>query len=233
MTDIQDEHESFENNVDPAAPLAVYTPAAKQTDESKPATKHAGLAIALTNIGILLLAPVTAIFLLVFVFQSYRVDGQSMQTTLNNDDRLIVWKLPRTVAQVTGNQYVPNRGDVIILKESGLSTYGDSTDEKQLVKRVIGLPGDHVVIKNGQVKIYNDEHPNGFNPDAALPYGKTTDLSFTPTDVDFKLTDSQIFVCGDNRTNSLDSRTFGPIETKQIVGKLIARIWPLSKAEKF
>ena len=77
-----------------------------------------------STIFILLLAPAIAVLLTLFVFQSYQVDGPSMEATLQNNDRLIVWKLPRTWAKVTGHQYIPKRGDVIILNESGLNSFG-------------------------------------------------------------------------------------------------------------
>jgi signal peptidase I len=187
----------------------------------------------LSTIGILLLAPLIAILLTAYVFQSYQVDGPSMQETLHNNDRLIVWKLPRTWAKITGHQYVPNRGDIIILNESGLSNYGDAQDTKQLVKRVIGLPGDHVVIKDNVITVYNKEHPDGFQPDKTLPYGKNGAIPPTNNNIDVTLGSTQIFVCGDNRSDSLDSRIFGPVETNQVIGKLVARIYPLSKAQAF
>ena len=71
----------------------------------------------ISTISILLLAPVIAIILTVFVFQSYQVDGPSMETTLQNNDRLVVWKLARTWSKVTHHAYIPNRGDVIIFNE--------------------------------------------------------------------------------------------------------------------
>lgn len=186
-----------------------------------------------STIAILLLAPVIAIVLTLYVFQSYQVDGPSMEQTLQNNDRLIVWKLPRTWARITGNQYVPNRGDIVILNESGLSSFGSETDSKQLVKRVIGLPGDHIVIKNNILTVYNSEHPNGFEPDSTLPYGQDGAIPPTTDELDVQLSSTELFVCGDNRPNSLDSRSFGPIQTSQVVGKLVARILPLSSAEKF
>lgn len=187
----------------------------------------------LGTIGILLLAPIIAILLTMFVFQSYQVDGPSMEQTLQNNDRLIVWKLPRTWARITGHQYVPQRGDIIILNEAGLASYGSPDDSKQLVKRVIGLPGDHVVIKDNVLTIYNSTNPNGFQPDATLPYGQDGAIPPTTNDVDVTLSATQLFVCGDNRPNSLDSRTFGPIETNQVVGKLVARILPVNNMQIF
>jgi signal peptidase I len=187
----------------------------------------------LSTIGILLLAPLIAILLTVYVFQSYQVDGPSMQNTLHNGDRLIVWKLPRTWARITGHQYVPKRGDIIILSESGLSNYGDTQDTKQLVKRVIGLPGDHIVIKNNAITVYNKQYPNGFKPDTTLPYGQNGAIPPTMNNLDLTLSSTQLFICGDNRPDSLDSRIFGPIQTKQVVGKLVARVFPLPDAKRF
>jgi len=170
--------------------------------------------------------------LISFVFQSYEVDGPSMETTLQNQDRLIVWKLPRTWARITHHQYVPQRGDIIVFVESGLSQYGQQ-DTKQLIKRVIGLPGDHVVVKDGKVTVYNSQHPTGFNPDTSLPYGAHNHIPSTSGTIDVTLSQDELFVNGDNRPVSLDSRTFGPIKTSQVVGKLMLRVYPLSKSGTF
>jgi signal peptidase I len=140
-----------------------------------------------STIFILLLAPAIAVLLTLFVFQSYQVDGPSMEATLQNNDRLIVWKLPRTWAKVTGHQYIPKRGDVIILNESGLNSFGSPADSKQLVKRVIGLPGDRVVVKDNVLTIYNAENPRGFQPDATLPYGQNS--AIPPTSNTIKIID--------------------------------------------
>jgi signal peptidase I len=215
---------SAANSGQPSPSEPAYT-----TPEKKPSK----IGTTLSTIGILLLAPLIAILLTAFVFQSYQVDGPSMQNTLHNGDRLIVWKLPRTWARITGHQYVPKRGDVVIVTESGLSNYGDSQDTKQLVKRVIGLPGDHVVIKNNVITLYNAEHPNGFQPDNSLPYGENGAIPPTTNNLDVTLGRDELFICGDNRGDSLDSRIFGPIKTNQVIGKLAARIFPINQVKKF
>lgn len=194
---------------------------------------HTNIKNTLASVFILLLAPIIALMLTLFVFQSYQVDGPSMETTLQNNDRLIVWKLPRTWARVTNHQYVPNRGDIIIFTEPGLGNYEEEDGSKQLVKRVIGLPGDKVVVKNGVITVYNTENPNGFQPDATMPYGANGHIPETDGEGIYTLGANQLFVSGDNRPNSLDSRAFGPINTDQVVGKLVARILPLSNAEIF
>jgi signal peptidase I len=184
----------------------------------------------LSTIGVLLIAPLLALFLTAFVFQSYQVDGPSMQTTLENNDRLIVWKMPRTWSRITRHAFVPNRGDVIIFVAHNLSDFGQTPD-KQLIKRVIGLPGERVVVKNSVLTIYNKQHPNGFQPDKSLPYGKV--IHDTQGDIDQIVPKDSVFVCGDNRDNSLDSRVFGPVASKDIVGKLVMRVLPLDQAKKF
>ncbi len=196
-------------------------------------TKRRDIKNTIASILILLMAPIIALMLTLFVFQSYQVDGPSMETTLQNNDRLIVWKLPRTWARITNHQYVPNRGDIIIFREPGLGNYEEEDGGKQLVKRVIGLPGDKVVVQDGVITIYNTEHPNGFQPDATMQYGANGHIPETDNDGTYVISANQLFVCGDNRPNSLDSRIFGPINTDQVVGKLVARILPLSNAEIF
>jgi len=169
-----------------------------------------------------------ALLIKAFLFQPYIVDGQSMETTLQDNDRLIVNKIPRTIARIDSHAYIPQRGDIIIFNQSGLPGY---TGEKQLIKRVIGLPGDHVVIKDGAITIYNASDPHGFNPDTSLHYRISSPI--TIGDIDLTLGQNQIFVCGDNRNNSEDSRYFGPVNVNNVVGKLALRILPLGQAERF
>lgn len=207
---------------DPAEPEKV------QVHDTK---KHEGLKSILTTVIILILAPLIALALTAFIFQSYQVDGQSMETTLQDRDRLIVLKLPRTWSKLTRGNYIPNRGDVVIFDKHNLYDYDGAGQKKQLVKRVIGLPGDRVVVKKGKVTIFNKEHPKGFEPDKTLPYGKV--ITTTPGAVDINVGAGQVYVMGDNRNNSLDSRIFGPISSKDIVGKLIMRIFPFNKAKTF
>lgn len=169
---------------------------------------------------------IVALLLNAFVFQSYEVDGRSMEPTLQNHDRLIIYKLNRTFASISKNSYIPNRGDVIVFhKPNGSSD--------QLIKRVIGLPGDRVVVKNDKITVYNSEHPEGFNPDDA-PYG--ADLPATSGNVDVTVGDNEVFVCGDNRVPgaSLDSRSLlGNVPVNLIVGKLVLRYIPLGNYKVF
>lgn len=207
-------------NQKPEEPL--FTPA--------PAKKSSARREVLSTIGVLLAALGVSMLIIAFVFRSYQVDGPSMENTLQNGDKLIIWKVPVTWSHITRHPYIPNRGDVIVFNEQGLSEFGQK-DNKQLIKRVIGLPGDRVVLQNGEYTIYNKQHPDGFNPDKTLPYGK--DIPTTSGNVDLTLDKDQVFVSGDNRPDSLDSRAFGPIEAKQIVGKLVIRVMPISQSKIF
>jgi signal peptidase I len=204
-----------------------------QTPESytaKPNHGHSGWRGVVSTILLLAIAPLIAFGITTYGIQSYQVDGESMETTLQNNDRLIVDKAPRTLARITGHSYVPNRGDIIIFNQANLpdTSFGQS---KQLIKRVIGLPGERVVVRDGKITVYNSAHPEGFNPDLATGY-KITAPS-TQGEVDLVLQSDQLFVCGDNRPNSEDSRYFGPIKADDIVGKLSLRLLPVNKAQKF
>jgi len=164
-----------------------------------------------------------------FLIRTYLVEGQSMETTLQNGDRLIIDKVPRTLARLTGHAYIPHRGDIIIFNQSGLVI--GSGGERQLIKRVVGLPGERVVVKNGSLIIYSQAQPGGYEPDKTGLYH--IDALSTAGNVDVTLAAGEIFVCGDNRANSEDSRYFGPVTADKVVGKLSLRFLPPGKAQKF
>lgn len=185
-----------------------------------------------STIGIIAAALLMAIFIILFVFRSYQVDGPSMETALQNNDKLVIWKVARSWADITHHDYIPGRGDIIVFNKQGLSEFGQR-DSKQLIKRVIGLPGDKVVVGDGRIAIYNKDRPNGFDPDKTLPYGKNGDIPYTAGHGTYKLGPHQLFVCGDNRPDSLDSRSFGPIKADRIVGKLVLRVFPIGHAKAF
>lgn len=173
---------------------------------------------------VLLAAPLLAFVLTAFVFQSYVVEGQSMESTLHHQDRLLVYKLPSTLARSRGQTYLPARGDIIVFTQTGLLT--DPTKSEQLVKRVVGLPGDKVVIKDSSVTVYNDQNPKGFNPDLSHEWGQLAQS--TPGSLEVTVGLGEVFVLGDNRSNSRDSREFGPVSTKHIIGKVTQRIYPFN-----
>lgn len=182
-----------------------------------------------STILILIIAPLIALFLTTFVFQSYEVDGPSMETTLQDRDRLIVWKLRRSIARV-GGDFIPDRGEVIVFTRHELEHF-DSGQNSQLIKRVIGLPGERVVVRDNEVTVYNSDHPEGFNPDKTNEY--TPILKGAQANLDMVIPKGEVFVMGDNRPNSLDSRMFGTVSAEDIVGTLALRIFPINKAESY
>lgn len=207
-------------------PLATAPPEPQKTK------KHEGWRAVTSTILLFLMVPVIAFSIVAFGLQSYQVDGQSMEATLQNHDRLIVDKIPRSWARITHHAYIPRRGNIIVFNQAGLFD-ASGLAEKQLIKRVIGLPGDHVVIADGKITIYNAQHPGGFNPDITDTYKIAATNTPTGNYNNLTLKAGQIFVCGDNRTNSEDSRYFGPVNSDHIVGQLILRIVPLNKAARF
>jgi signal peptidase I len=173
------------------------------------------------------LAPLFALFMIMFCFQSYVVDGSSMEPNLQNGNRVFILKLPKTWAKIRGNQYIPARYEVIVFKKP-------TEPNVQLIKRVIGLPGDRVVVKNNIITIYNAENPNGFNPDADSSY--VTSSEDADGNVDVVVGEGMLFVCGDNRSpgGSLDSRnSLGLVPVQNIVGRLWLRYYPLSDFKYF
>jgi signal peptidase I len=180
---------------------------------------------------ILIAAPLIAILLINFVFQSYEVDGPSMETTLSDGDRLIVWKVPRTISKITNNDYIPARGDIVVFYKTGLYDQ-ERSENRQLIKRVLGVPGDRIIIRDGVVTVYNSANRQGFNPDETDGYEAIVQ-SNSGNDLDITIPEGEVFLAGDNRVNSLDSRSFGTVPVDSIVGKLVFRLTPLNKAQAF
>lgn len=140
--------------------------------------------------------------LVIFVISFHQVIGPSMTPTVNEDSIFVVNKLIYKLRDI-------KRNEIIILKH----------DEKFMIKRVIGLPGEHIVYKDNVLYIDGEPYKEKF-----LPKGMTTedyDTGVIPED--------KYFVLGDNRVNSLDGNDFGLIDKKDIQGKAWILIWPLNK----
>lgn len=157
-----------------------------------------------------------------YVVQLYAVDGQSMESTYHTGNWLLINKLGATLDSFEHKNYVPKRGQVIVFQKAQNVVFQpeDANQQTFLVKRVIGLPGERVTVINGTVTVYNTAHPNGFDPDAGAPWAKTMHLS-TADSVDVTLQPDEIFVCGDNRPVSVDSRSFGPVKLGEVVGNVL------------
>lgn len=181
-----------------------------------------------STILLIISAPLLAIFITSHVFHSYEVDGASMETTLQSGDRLIVYKLPKTLANVRKTDFTPNRYDIIVFDRPKSAAAPSSV--KHLIKRVIGLPGERVTVKDGVVTVYNKENPEGFNPDSGQEYSSGFDT--TPRNADVTVGEAEVFVLGDNRGNSTDSRDLGTIPDSLIVGKATIRFVPVDNMKR-
>ncbi len=155
-----------------------------------------------------------------FVFQAFHVVGTSMVPTLHDSDYLIVSKVGSTVGHFQkGGQYIPHRDDIIVF-------HYPKDPSLVFIKRVIGLPGERVVVKDGTVTVYNSTHPAGFDADASI------NLDAPPTlgQFDDTVPAGQVFVLGDNRTpnGSFDSRDWGFLPASDIIGRAVFRLLPLN-----
>jgi signal peptidase I len=140
----------------------------------------------------------------VFLAQATRVEGQSMEPNLHNNERLIIEKLSYRL-------HAPVRGDIVVLRRPNRST-------EPLIKRVVGLPGETVSVQGGQVLI------NG------APLQEPYLTQQTWGDMSPRLVpEEHVFVLGDNRSASNDSRSFGMVPFDDIIGKAWVRYWPPSE----
>ncbi len=165
-------------------------------------------------------ALIIALVVKAFLFQAFYIPSDSMVPTLKTNDRVIVNKLSYKAHPV-------HRGDIIVFT-TPKGPDGKPIDPtiKDLVKRVIGLPGETVSEKNGHVLV------NGKPIDESyLPPGTVSDCAaFVPNCFPSgPLPANRYWVMGDNRTGSRDSRSFGAIDKSSIVGRVFLRIWPLNR----
>lgn len=164
-----------------------------------------------------------------FLFRTFNVIGPSMEPALHTGERLVVNRVPHTWSVLRGKQYQPERGQIIVFKNP---LYAGNGVDEYLVKRVIGLPGERVVVSGGKITVYNQNHPDGFNPDKGVDGPKSP----TDGDVSVVVPSDEIFVAGDNRINgySLDSRNgLGTVPLKNIQGPVTLRLLPLNKIRHF
>lgn len=165
-----------------------------------------------------------------FIFKTFNVVGPSMEPTMHTDDRLIINRIPTTISKIQNKTFLPEYGQVIVFKNPRFELTGR---DEFIIKRVIGLPGDRVVLDNGKYTVYNAMHPEGFDPDEKH---KQTIKSPTEGQVDMIVPNGEIFVSGDNRVgaNSFDSRSgLGTIPLYDVIGIVSIRIFPFNKIEIF
>jgi signal peptidase I len=171
--------------------------------------KHRPARVAIEWGAILVVAVVAAILIRSFVVQPFFIPSGSMEPTLKIGDRVLVNKLSYDFHSV-------HRGDIVVFTKPPNDF---SPGVKDLIKRVIGLPGESISAQNGEIDI------NG-RPlhESWLPRGVTTQ-NFGPV----VIPKGRYFMMGDNRGDSADSRVFGPVPSKLFIGRAFALVWPLSR----
>ncbi len=158
------------------------------------------------------IAVVAVLLVRSFVTQPFLVSGASMEPTFNNGNYLLIDEL-------TYNFRPPERGEVIVFRyPNDTSTY--------FIKRVIGLPGETVIITQGTVSVKNQHGVEVLREPYVM--GQATSPNMQRT-----LGKGEYFVMGDNRNFSFDSRSWGPVPSKDIVGMVRFRLWPLNEAMAF
>ncbi len=146
-----------------------------------------------------------------FIAEPYIVSGASMSPTFETGHYLIIDKISYRYRE-------PQRNDVIVMK------FPEDTS-RDFIKRIIGLPGETVRIKNGAVTIINTEHPEGFSlTESFITFQKQDTLTVT-------LSQNEYFVMGDNRAGSYDSRAWGPLPAQDIIGTPLIRLFPFTNID--
>ncbi len=169
----------------------------------------------LEMIKVAVLAGITIALIRYYLFKPFYVKGASMEPNFHEKEYLIIDELSFRFRE-------PIRGEVIVFRFP-------EDPKEYFLKRVIGLPGETVKVQGGKVYIYNSENPEGF----LLDENYLPDSLITDGDRTTKVGENQLFVLGDNRPNSFDSRRFGPIDKSLVVGRAWLRGWPLNKLAVF
>lgn len=163
---------------------------------------------------IVIIALIIVVPIRYFLFQPFFVKGQSMEPNFENGDYLIIDEISYRFGD-------PQRGEVVVFK------YPNNPSQRY-IKRIIGLPGETIEIKNGQVMISNEKEEEVLNESDYLSLS-----TFTSGNIEVILFENEYFVLGDNRAASSDSRRWGSLTRDDIIGRVFIRAWPLPALAKF
>lgn len=163
---------------------------------------------------VVILSSALFVFAYLFVAQPHQVTGPSMLPAFHDKEYLLTDKVSYRFKD-------PQRGDVIIFRYP-------VRPEIDYIKRIIALPGEEVMIKNGKVTIFNEDNPDGFElPEPYLNEEITTSPhTYILEGERVKVRDEEVLVMGDNRPHSSDSREWGGVPLDNIIGRAIFRYWP-------
>ena len=170
---------------------------------------------ALEVLEIVVIATVTVFLVRTFLIQPFLVSGASMEPNFSDGNYLLI-------DEITYRFREPARGEVIVFRyPNDPSTY--------YIKRIIGLPGEKLSIKNNQLTVFNNQKPEGFNINEDYI---RSDIK-TAGNIEVLLKDNEYYVLGDNRYYSYDSRNWGPVPKDDIIGLARLRLLPLTYLKAF
>jgi len=171
-------------------------------------------------IVVIALALGAALLVRVYVLQQFYISGPSMETTLFGNNRVLVNKLSYRLHSI-------HRGDVVVFDR--VTTNDGTVSHDDLIKRVIALPHDTVQIKNCVVYVNSQPTIEKYLDKDVLSMANPNDRCRVPAMPLMTIPDKKVFVMGDNRPESFDSRSFGPVAESLIVGRAFAIVWPFSR----
>jgi len=191
--------------------------------ESQPSasTNGKGLQLIREWVTVLVVALVIAITVRSLILQQFYISGPSMETTMFQDNRVLVNKLSYRLHDIY-------RGDVVVFDR--VTVDGEVVQHDDLIKRVIGLGGETISIKDCQVFIDGKLLPEPYLNDYDLAQSSLDDRCRVPLMEETLIPENHLFVMGDNRPQSFDSRMFGSIEQNLVVGRAFVTIWPFAAA---
>jgi signal peptidase I len=183
-------------------------------------------------IKIIFLAFVIIVPIRVFLFQPFFVQGASMEPNFENGQYLIVneFGFKKTTVALSDIKFFSVGAFREIVRQTVVVFRYPKDPSKFFIKRIIGLPGERIEIKDGSFKIFNQANPDGFTLDESSYLGK--EVKTTGEQV-VTLSDNEYFVMGDNRSFSSDSRVWGAVPSEDIIGEVLLRAWPLNEISVF
>lgn len=185
-------------------------------------TNGQGLQLIREWVTVLVVALVIAITVRSLILQQFYISGPSMETTMFQDNRVLVNKLSYRLHDIY-------RGDVVVFDR--VTVDGEVVQHDDLIKRVIGLSGETISIKDCQVFIDGKLLPEPYLNDYDLAQSSLDDRCRVPVMDETLIPEDHLFVMGDNRPQSFDSRMFGSIEQNLVVGRAFVIIWPFGEAK--
>lgn len=171
-------------------------------------------------ISVIGVALVVAVVIRVFLLQQFYISGPSMETTMFSDNRVLVSKLAYRLGEI-------DRGDVVVFDRAVAN--GNEIQHDDLIKRVVALGGETVSISKCVVFIDGVELAEPYLPKRDTEMTDPADRCSTVDMEAIILENDEIFLMGDNRPQSFDSRMFGPIKKDLIIGQAFVLLWPLSE----